>query len=205
MFRNKFLPRTHFIRKSYHRTSPRHSSFLLCERRLLVPFINYRTQRNIFGNMSVTELMWKSLDNYSKSWSYLWTSPIEWDHKKKILVYNGVSLKLIPWAIALYLISSPLLIILVLLVLSPLLGYNNILLPDYIIAFHFCSLAIIFYVGETFQLLLGKDTVHAANSLISLYTSWTKSKAFLSKNKRNTSLFQTFLFQVTSFQAIPGN
>ncbi|OXA48091.1 hypothetical protein Fcan01_17340 [Folsomia candida] len=52
--------------------------------------------------MVATPLMWKSLDNFATSYSYLYTCPLEWDRKSGKLVYNKFSRKLIPWAGAVF-------------------------------------------------------------------------------------------------------
>ncbi|OXA38386.1 hypothetical protein Fcan01_26808 [Folsomia candida] len=50
----------------------------------------------------VTDLSWKAFDNVDLSSSYLWTCPLHWDRRKRILLHNTPSTKLIPWAFVIF-------------------------------------------------------------------------------------------------------
>ncbi|OXA49359.1 hypothetical protein Fcan01_15641 [Folsomia candida] len=50
----------------------------------------------------VTDLSWKAFDNCDLSSSYLWTCPLHWDRRKRILLHNTPSAKLIPWAFVIF-------------------------------------------------------------------------------------------------------
>lgn len=126
--------------------------------------------------MGVTPLMLGSLDKFAKAWSHHWTSPVEWDPKKRILVYNNNSKNLVPWAVALFLLSFPLMFLIFLLSAAPLAGLNKLPVMDYTINLVWLGLYATFCIGETATLLLGKDAVHSINSLLFLHKSWTKGR-----------------------------
>ncbi|OXA38406.1 hypothetical protein Fcan01_26851 [Folsomia candida] len=66
--------------------------------------------------MVVTPLMWKSLDNLTTYFAYVWPCPLNWDNGNKKFAYTPLGKKLIPWAAALtyFLVGSLLLVSLVL-------------------------------------------------------------------------------------------
>lgn len=47
--------------------------------------------------MVVTPLMWKSLDQLEKLFSYMWTNPIEWNSKNGRMEYTNSYVQLVPW------------------------------------------------------------------------------------------------------------
>ncbi|OXA55304.1 hypothetical protein Fcan01_08767 [Folsomia candida] len=50
--------------------------------------------------MVVTPLMWKSLDNFTTYFAYLWPCPLSWDKKYKKYTYTPFCKKLNPWILA---------------------------------------------------------------------------------------------------------
>ncbi|OXA42867.1 hypothetical protein Fcan01_22392 [Folsomia candida] len=50
--------------------------------------------------MVVTPLMWKSLDNFTTYFAYVWPCPLSWDKKYKKYTYIPFCKKLIPWTVA---------------------------------------------------------------------------------------------------------
>lgn len=99
-----------------------------------------------------------------------------WDPKKKILVYNGVSRKLVPWAGGLYLFGLPYAFVIFLLVLAPLAGRNKLPIIDYIINLVWLILNFVYLVGESFCLIYGKDFAHSFNLLVAVGKAWDKGK-----------------------------
>lgn len=128
------------------------------------------------GPKILTPLIWKSLENFDKSWSYLWTFPMEWDGENRALVYTGISKKLIPWFFALYGLSFPSLLVMFLILSVPLFGYNKVPFTDCVVILLLFVLSVFYFVEETFVLLFGQVPVHAANSLLFIHEALTKSK-----------------------------
>lgn len=123
--------------------------------------------------MGVTPLMWESL-NKSKYYKNIWTFPVEWDIKRRNLKYNGISKKLVPWAVSLYLISFPMVWFMFLLFIAPLAGLNKLPLMEYIVNLVWLILSTTLLVGESGALLFGNDAVQVFNCLASLHESWKK-------------------------------
>lgn len=119
--------------------------------------------------MGVTPLMWKSLDNFGNRWNPLVTTPVQWNPAKGIFIYNGVSRKLIPWAVAHYFIILPLLLVYSAFLLAPLAGLGMLPFTDYVVNFFYlvCTSSCLF--TETLSLLSGKTLVLSVNSLLFLY------------------------------------
>lgn len=116
--------------------------------------------------MPVTPLMWKSLDNLTTTWAYLWTWPLSWNPQTKALVYHPPSRKLVPWAITVFLILPPVILVLFLLATAPFVDANRLPFKSYVI-----SLACLFvcgfnFIGETASLFLTDVVVHAFNYVI---------------------------------------
>lgn len=126
--------------------------------------------------MGVTPLMLESLDKFAKAWRFLWTCPVEWDVKKGILIYTGISKKLVPWAVALYIFSFPLMFLVFLFVIAPIAGLNRLPFMDYVVHVVWLLLYCAFCVGETAMLILGKDGVPAINALMWVHRKWKQSK-----------------------------
>ncbi|OXA40126.1 hypothetical protein Fcan01_25201 [Folsomia candida] len=53
--------------------------------------------------MIITPLMWKSLDRFSHYFNHFWKNPIEWDVKRKMLVFTPISRKLKIWMVSIVL------------------------------------------------------------------------------------------------------
>lgn len=126
--------------------------------------------------MGVTPLMLESLDKFAETWHFLWTCPVEWDVKKGFFVYNGISKKLVPWAIALYLISFPLMFLVFLFVFAAIAGFNRLPFINYVINMCWLVCYAALCVGEVATLLLGREGVPAMNALMCLHRKWAKSK-----------------------------
>lgn len=126
--------------------------------------------------MTLTPLMLKALDKLPKYWDYLWTHPVEWDAKQWKFIYTPISRKLLPWAIALYLISFPVYFLLLLMASAPMITSNKLPLKDYMIILLFFGLVSTLIAIETCFLLFAKSPTHTANCVLHLYRSWEKSK-----------------------------
>lgn len=148
--------------------------------------------------MGVTPLMWKSLNRFGQLWNHFWTSPLQWDPQKGILVYTGISRRLVPWATALYLLSFPLVFIVFLLAAAPIAGPNRLPCTDYIVNLTWLSICYSFLAGETFGLILGQKFALATNSLAALHKKWEQSELliFLCRSKK---------FYKIKFVAIAGH
>ena len=129
------------------------------------------------AKMAVTPLMWKSLDNYSKIWSHLWRTPLDWDAKEGKLVHNGISRKLIPWAVSLYFVTTPWLLVSFLFCIEPLTGSNPLPFQNYMKNLGLFSIGSLIVMGETSNLLFAKDCVHGFNCFLHFQKSLQKSKA----------------------------
>ncbi|OXA53901.1 hypothetical protein Fcan01_11479 [Folsomia candida] len=97
--------------------------------------------------MVLTPLMWKSLDNFATSYSYLYPCPLEWDKKSGKLVCNKISRKLVPWTISVFVGMSSIFIFCLVLLSSQLFGLARIELSDLLLTAVFLCLA-------TFSILL---------------------------------------------------
>lgn len=106
--------------------------------------------------MVLTPLMWKSLDNFATSYSYLYPCPLEWDKKSGKLVCNKISRKLVPWTISVFVGMSSIFIFCLVLLSSQLFGLARIELSDLLLTAVFLCLA-------TFSILLEIVLLHFAD------------------------------------------
>lgn len=126
-----------------------------------------------------TPPLWKTLDKFAQSWNHRWTSPIQWDPKKRILVYNLFSKKLHPWAIRLYLLSFPFTLVILIFAIAPIFGPNKLPFRNYMVILICLTLMIAMLVGETAFLIYAEDYAHAVNCLVHFIKALTKGKSLL--------------------------
>lgn len=50
--------------------------------------------------MIVTQLMWSSLDSYSKYYAHFWPHPFEWDHSRQEYIAHAKSTKFLPYFVS---------------------------------------------------------------------------------------------------------
>ncbi len=153
------------------------------------PFrINHRT---FYTNMSVTPpktslvtpLMWKSQDTFEKSLGYLWTNPLQWDPYKKLLIYNKLSRKLVPYF---FLIPTSFFLVtisLLFLLLSGLFGVVELSIDSIIITICFLLYMIFGLAMEATFLAYGQECAIAFNFLNILEKSLQTAEPRKSKYK----------------------
>lgn len=101
------------------------------------------------------------------------------DPKKRKLIYNGMSRKLIPWAITVFVLLPPLICIQSLFVLAPVVGATNKLpFLSYIVVLGWLILTIFLFVADTAGLLYVEIVVHVINCLVNFHASLQGGKKF---------------------------
>lgn len=118
--------------------------------------------------MVVTEGMWESLHTWKDKQVNLWKFPVEWDSKRKKLIYHTFYKRLYVWTAVLCSIAVNLLISFVLFIFQ-IFGYIKLsFIPAMlliIIKFWF----VFTFLAELVLLTIGRDPVAAYNELIRLH------------------------------------
>ncbi|OXA48159.1 hypothetical protein Fcan01_17339 [Folsomia candida] len=152
--------------------------------------------------MVVTPLMWKSLDNFATSYSYLYTCPLEWDRKSEKLVYNKISRKLIPWAISFF--GAMIVFFTCILLLScRLFGYvKHIELSDLLLTAVFLCLATFAILLEMVLFLYSECFAHAFNCSVVHLRKLGSSRTFRSESPPRFELLGITLNLIVAMFAI---
>lgn len=111
--------------------------------------------------------IWKSLDTTAKSFSYLWNSPVEWNHERRELIYNPISKKLMPWAIS-TIGSLTALILASILLLLALFGHVNLSFTQLLVTMALVTLYGFTVAAETAMLWFGEDATIGINFIMKL-------------------------------------
>lgn len=126
--------------------------------------------------MAITPRVWKSLDTSAQGFRYLWTSPCEWNPKRKKPVYTPISKKLIPWAVSNYVVSMTTLTFCFALLFLKLFGKTNLSFIQIMMNLIFSVLFSLQISTETAMLLYGEDVVIGINVVMKLAKQLEKRK-----------------------------
>lgn len=140
--------------------------------------------------MTVTPLMWRSLDKITASFTYHSSYPVEWDPKSGTLVHNPLSRKLLPWAVMVYIYLPPFILMSFLFTIAPLLGANRLPFMNYVVMVVGNFFVFVFiFIAENAMLLFCQVPAQAFNCLVSLQKSLESESSTKNLKNCNTHKF----------------
>jgi hypothetical protein len=136
----------------------------------------------------VTPLMWKAFD--TTAFGYIWTNRVEWNVSKKILVYNKISWKLVPYLFAIFFCLPLYAICTFGLLLFALYGAVHLSMLSIFLAFFYVLIIIWLSVVETCFHAYGNDWATTFNGVNILEKSLQPTGSLKKKSKFMLTLYK---------------
>lgn len=120
--------------------------------------------------MIVTLLMYKSLNNLTKSFKYLFSCPLEWDGKLGILIFNPIlSKKMLPWVWSVFGGMLAVIFTCSTLIICHNYGKIDVKFKDLVLSVLFLCMSSFAFIEEVVILLYGKDFAYSINVLTAMF------------------------------------
>lgn len=128
--------------------------------------------------MSVTPLMWKSLDKFEILFRFMYTNPMEYQPSCRAFKFNPLSTKMIPYVLSVIIVIATFFIPCLILLSCKLFGSISFPLPNTMLLIVLLNMSGITCLGDIFLSKFGGRPISLINFLIKLDMKLGKSGKF---------------------------